>query len=103
MTEATKADAGKPLAHLLLSPGGIAIAKALTHGAAKYKDQYNYRRGKGLAYTRLAGAACRHIAAWLCREPVDPESGLSHLAHAGACVIMLADLESLGLGEDDRW
>jgi hypothetical protein len=97
-----KLDTGKPQVDLLLNPGALEVAKALTYGAGKY-GRYNYLSGDGLAYSRLAGAAARHLTAWLAREGRDEESGLSHLAHAGASIVMLADLEARCLGIDDRW
>lgn len=101
MTEPQKLDLGKPQLDLLLNPGAVAIGKALTYGATKY-GRYNYLSGDGLEYSRLAAAATRHLTAWLMGEGNDPESGLSHLAHAGASVLMLADLEARGHGVDDR-
>jgi hypothetical protein len=96
-----KHDIGKPQLDLLLNPGALEIAKALTYGAVKY-GRFNYLTGGGLAYSRLASAVARHLTAWLMREDWDAESGLSHLAHAGASLVMLADLEARGLGVDDR-
>ena len=99
---AVKHDAGKPKVGLLLTPGGLQVAQALTYGASKYSP-YNYRNGTGLTHSRLTDAALRHIAAHLAGETYDPESGLYHLAHAGASVNMVLDLLCLGLGTDDRW
>lgn len=102
MSEPQKLDLGKPQLDLLLNPGAVTIAKALTYGAKKY-GRHNYLAGKGLEYSRLAAAAARHLTAWLAGEAVDSESGLPHLAHAGASIVMLADLEARGLGVDDRF
>jgi hypothetical protein len=99
---AVKHDAGKPRMSLLLTPGGVEVARALTYGAGKYSP-FNYRNGDGLDHSRLADAALRHIAAYLAGEDLDPESGLPHLAHAGASINMLLDLIVLGRGKDDRW
>ena len=97
-----KLDTGKAQLDLLLTPGAVEVARALTYGAAKY-GRYNYLTGGGLEYSRLVAATTRHLTAWLGREGRDAESGLSHLAHAGASLLMLADLEARGLGIDDRW
>ena len=43
----------------------------------------------------------RHIFAWASGERVDAESGLSHLAHAGANVLFLLTYELKGIGNDD--
>lgn len=103
MSAPVKHDAGKPAVDLLLGPGGIEIAKALTFGAAKYRDRFNYARGEGLAFSRLAGALGRHIAEWLGGSDRDAETGLHPLAHAGACVHMLLNLIAWRRGIDDRF
>lgn len=83
-----------------LNPWAMAeISKAFEFGANKY-GRYNYR--KGMRWLRLSAAGLRHIYSWSWGEDKDPESGLSHLAHAGACIFMLLDYEFNKLGEDDR-
>lgn len=77
----------------------IEIAKVLGFGAKKY-DAHNWRNG--FKWSRLLGAALRHIVAYIGGENKDPESGLSHLAHAGCCIMFLITHEVKGLGEDDR-
>lgn len=85
----------------ILSPWALEeIAKALDFGKQKY-GEWNYRGG--FKWCRLTGSLLRHVYAWLKREDKDPETGLSHLAHAGANILMLLDHEILGLGEDNRW
>ena len=71
----------------------------MTEGAVKYGPR-NYRNG--CAWSRYIDALERHILAWRAGEDVDPDSGLSHLAKAAACLAILHDLQRLGLGEDDR-
>ena len=75
------------------------IGLALTFGAEKY-EPWNWK--KGFAWSRLIGSTLRHLFAWMRGEDKDPESGLSHLAHAGCCILFLITHEKLGLGEDDR-
>ena len=99
-TGAVKHDAEKVRLELLPFTAMFAIGDAFTYGARKYAD-HNYR--KGMRWSRLLGASLRHLAAWGAGEDLDPESGLHHLAHAGACVMMLLDAQLLKLGEDDRW
>jgi hypothetical protein len=85
----------------LLSPIALEqIAKVLAAGAEKY-DDHNWRGG--FKWTRLAGSTLRHLFAWLGGEDTDPETGLSHLAHAGCNVMFLLEHEAHNLGEDDRW
>lgn len=97
---AVKNDGDKVRLELLPFAALTEVGKAFGHGAKKYAD-HNYRNG--MRWGRIHGAALRHLFAWGDGESVDPEWGLSHLAHAGACVLMLADCELKGHGMDDRW
>lgn len=99
--KAVKADSEKPRMHLVPPKALLEIAKVLTFGAKKYAD-YNYRLGDGLDWTRVSNALDRHHKAWLSGADNDPETGISHLAHVGACVMMLLDLQQRGIGKDDR-
>jgi len=76
------------------------LAKVLTYGAKKY-TAHNWR--SGLARSRLLGAAIRHVFAFMRGEDRDPESGLSHLAHAMCCLMFLLEFVTTGGGTDDRW
>lgn len=95
-----KFDNGKIPLHLLPTEALKEIGKVLSFGAEKY-DPWNWKCG--MKWSRLSGAALRHLFAWLEREDKDSETGLSHLAHAGCCILFLLTYEVLGLGEDDRW
>lgn len=97
---ATKFDQSKiPLE--LLSPVALnMIGEVMAFGAKKYAA-HNWR--KGMAWSRLIGAALRHLFAYLGGEDKDPESGLSHIAHAGCCVMFLLEYIAKDLGEDDRY
>lgn len=77
-----------------------AIAEVLAHGAAKYQP-WNWRRD-GIMASNYVSAIRRHLAAWLDGEDIDPESGLSHLAHIGATAAIMLDAESHGKLIDDR-
>jgi hypothetical protein len=95
-----KHDQGKPDLSIL-SYGALAeIAKAFEFGAKKY-GRYNYLGG--MEWTRIGSALLRHTYKWLWGQDNDDESGLHHLAHVGACVIMLLDYVLLGLGTDNRY
>lgn len=100
MSEAQKYDGEKIRLDLLPFAAVEEIGKAFTYGAKKYAD-HNYR--KGMARSRLLGAALRHLFAYARGQDRDPESGLLELAHVGACVLMLLDAELHQLGTDDRW
>lgn len=94
-----KDDAGKNRVDLLPFVALEDIAQVLTFGAKKY-DSWNWT--KGIVYSRLLGAALRHLFAWARGQDRDPESGLSHLAHAGCCVVFLLYFEHYRKDLDDR-
>lgn len=97
--QGTKHDSEKNRIELIPYEAIEQIGLALTFGAKKYDDN-NWRQG--FKYSRLTGALLRHTFAWAAGQDKDPESGLSHLAHAGACLSFLIAHEQLGYGEDDR-
>jgi hypothetical protein len=96
-----KFDSGKADLSILSITAMSEIAKAFEFGSKKY-GRYNYLE-TGFQYTRLLSACMRHIGAWTWGEEYDQESGLSHLAHAGACVVMLLDHVHYKIGEDNRF
>jgi hypothetical protein len=94
-----KFDSGKVDRTIVPYDSVVEIAKALHFGAKKY-SRNNYKQG--MEYLRLLAAADRHLGALTKREDIDPESGLHHLAHAGACIVMMLELIRLGKLEDNR-
>ena len=74
------------------------VAAALTYGEKKYAA-WNW--AKGLKLGRCLGALLRHAYARLAGAIFDPESGLKHSWHMGACVAMLLGGEERGLAVDD--
>lgn len=97
---AVKHDKGKARAGLVPSVPLMKVAEVLTFGANKYGD-HNWRGG--FNWSRLYDAALRHILAHQNGEDVDPESGLSHLAHAACNLMFLLEFEHYELGRDDRY
>tara|TARA_X000001036_G_scaffold180204_1_gene170577 strand:+ start:3934 stop:4386 length:453 start_codon:yes stop_codon:yes gene_type:complete len=75
------------------------IADVLSSGAAKYGAS-NWCRGT--EWSRYFSALCRHIFAWWLGEDNDKETGRSHLAHAGCCLLFLMEYQRNGWGSDDR-
>lgn len=96
---AVKHDTGKNRLELIPVSGIEGIGRAMTFGAKKYAA-HNW--ANGFDYSRLIGSAMRHLLAWMSGQDKDSESGLSHLDHLGACVVMLIAHETEGLGNDDR-
>lgn len=68
------------------------IAEVFTYGAMKYADD-NWKK---VEKERYVDALFRHIHAWMQGEKCDKESGLHHLAHAGANIIFLLWKEKEG-------
>lgn len=98
--DGTKFDDGKADLSLLPPEALVAIAEVLTFGAKKYAP-HNWR--KGFKWTRLFASLVRHLFAWLRGEDLDPETGKSHLAHAGANVLFLLTFALTKTGTDDRF
>lgn len=95
-----KLDGEKARWELLPTAPLNAIAEVLTFGAKKY-DAHNWRGG--FEYSRLIGAAYRHLSAFNDGEDYDPESGLSHIAHLGCCVLFLLEQIEKETGLDNRY
>jgi hypothetical protein len=97
--EGRKDDTGKDPWDLLPWDAVREVVKVLAFGAKKYAPR-NWE--KGMAYSRLYAATMRHMIAWWDGERSDPETGFSHLSHAGCCVLFLLAFELRGIGSDDR-
>ncbi len=97
---AIKFDQEKMPMHLLSNEALLQTAAVLKFGANKYAE-HNWR--KGFAWSRPLSAAMRHIHAFNAGEDKDPESGLSHLAHAACCIMFLLEFEKTHPELDDRY
>lgn len=95
-----KYDVEKPDLSLLPRAAKEEIAKAFMFGQKKY-GRYNYLGG--MDWTRLLAAAERHITAFNDGEDLDPETGINHLGHAGACICMLLEYIKNERGNDNRY
>jgi hypothetical protein len=85
---ATKYDEGKRDWSLLPLDSVEEIVKVLEFGAKKYAA-HNWSNNGGFKYTRVLNATLRHIFAFMRGEDLDPETGLSHLAHAGCNILFI--------------
>lgn len=97
--EGRKDDMGKLPWHLLPPDAIEEILEVLKYGADKYAPR-NWEQG--MHWSRPFAALMRHMWAWWRREPCDNESGISHLAHAGCCLLFLLSYELRKTGKDDR-
>ena len=98
-SEGRKDDSGKTPWHLMPPDALNQIAQVLEFGAGKYGDR-NWE--KGMNWSRPFAALMRHMWAWWRGEDRDPETGLSHLAHAGCCILFLLTYQGHATGKDDR-
>ncbi|MEX0716614.1 MAG: dATP/dGTP diphosphohydrolase domain-containing protein [Planctomycetaceae bacterium] len=92
--------ARKPPLHLVPPAAEIAESLVMALGAQKY-GPFNWRSARVKASVYVA-AARRHLLQWFDGEDDDPESGVSHLAHARACLGILLDAIATGQLVDDR-
>jgi hypothetical protein len=97
---ALKFDQHKLPLNLLSTEALNQTAAVLAFGAQKYAA-HNWRAG--FAWSRPLAAAMRHITAFNDGEDRDPESGLSHLAHAACCIMFLLEFEKTHRHLDDRY
>lgn len=76
------------------------LGLSMLEGACKY-GRHNYRVS-GVRSSVYYDAAFRHLSAWWEGEDIDPDSGLSHLVKAMACLAVLRDAQIQGVLNDDR-
>ncbi len=68
------------------------------------RDKYGAANwAKGIQHSRLLGAALRHILAYNSGEDLDPESGITHVAHAACNLMFLLWMQKHKPELDDRW
>lgn len=86
-----KDDKNKPDPCLLPPEGLVEVIRVLTYGRDKYDrgPKPNWRNGN---WERYLSAAMRHCIALLKGEYSDPESGLSHAAHAASNLLFIVEL-----------
>ena len=86
--------------HLIPPEFLFAIAEILAFGAKKYGVR-NWE--SGIKWSRVYRACIGHLFAWFMGYDNDPETGKSHLWHAGCCIMFLIVYEYRGLTAfDDR-
>lgn len=90
----------KPPLHLIPPAAEILESAVMALGAKKY-GAFNWRTANVKASVYVA-AARRHLLQWFDGQDDDDESGVSHLAHARACLGILLDALATGHLVDDR-
>jgi hypothetical protein len=78
----------------------LELGVAMQEGAIKY-GRHNYRVA-GVRASVYYDAAMRHLMAWWEGEDIDPDSGLSHLVKAMACMLVIRDAVFNDNWVDDR-
>jgi hypothetical protein len=97
----------KGAAGALKTPLGLIPSYAMDQTAWVHKlgsDKYgpfNWRK-TGVCASTYVNAILRHLNAWRDGETVDPESGISHLAHVACSCNILLDAGFCGTLQDDR-
>lgn len=97
--EGRKNDTGKLPLHLLPFDALEAVTEVLDCGQKIYSPR-NWE--KGMHWSRVFGAMLRHAFKWWQGQKADPETGLSHMAHAACCALFLLAYEKRQVGTDDR-
>lgn len=90
----------KPRLSLVPPAGFVYAALAMANGADKY-GPYNWREKKVQAMIYLE-AAQRHILSYQDGEECAKDSGVPHLGHAIACLLILIDALETGNLVDNR-
>lgn len=70
-------------------------------GSEKY-GPFNWRE-TGVCATTYVAAIMRHLNAWRDGEDLDPESGISHIAHIACSCNILLDAQHCNTLQDDRY
>jgi hypothetical protein len=92
-------NAGKPTFELVPLIAFEDCARVFDYGRKKYAE-WNW--AKGMPWSAPLGCLLRHMSAWQAGENNDAESGLPHLAHAMANLVMLSTYARTYPQGDDR-
>lgn len=80
--------------------GMLEVGRVMAVGAAKYGPM-NWRHAD-VSSSIYYDAAMRHLFQWWDGLEADEETGISHLAHAAACLLILLDAKAGGKLKDNR-
>lgn len=96
----TRFGMAKPPLGLIPGSARVVLSQAFADGVAKYGPA-NWRVDPVSASTYI-NAAERHLTSWYDGEEAAQDSGVHHLAHAAACLLILIDAQMNGTLNDDR-
>jgi hypothetical protein len=98
-----KYDEGKAPVHLVPPEAIDEIAHVFGFGAAKYAVN-NWRHDiDSTEWSRTYSSIQRHLMAFWRGEDLDPESGMSHLAHAATQIVIMMIAQNEAPSMDDRF
>lgn len=100
MNEKLKQSKGKLRMDVIPDTALVYAAKAFEFGLTKYPTPLSWRAG--LPASVLTNAVKRHLLLWQNGEDNAKDSGVHHIGHAIAGLMMLMDLIHIGKLEDDR-
>ncbi len=105
--EGAKLDQGKSRIDLIPPEFILALGDVLGDACSPGPDgtppKYDERNWElGFDWGRAYAAAQRHLLAWAMGEDTNPDTGLSHLAHAATNMAFLIAFARRGVGRDDR-
>jgi hypothetical protein len=86
--------------HVVPTKPLLEVGLAMMEGGRKY-GAHNYR-AVGVKMSVYYDAAMRHLMDWWEGEDIDPESGVSHVVKAIACLFVLRDSMHMDNARDDR-
>ena len=84
----------KPPLHLI--PPAAEILESVVMGLGARSTAHSNWRSTNVKASVYIAAARRHLLQWFDGQDDDPESGVSHLAHARACLGILLDALATG-------
>lgn len=100
----TKLIGGKHRLDLLPVEALNEASKAFADGVNSGKYNMNdWRHGNGRPWNEYYGAALRHLTAWWGGEDNAQDSGVNHLGHALACLMILVTYQTNDYDNDNRW
>ena len=97
----TKEKEGKVPLSLIPTFPLMEIGRVLQYGSQKYEP--NLWRTQPMSHRHRVDAVMRHLLVFNEGEDLDPESGLSHLAHALCQLMFLVETAKTHPELDDRW
>lgn len=99
--KALRYNEGKPELSQIPFETEVEVAKVFMYGQKKY-TRNNWKNG--FKYSSLVDSTLRHFIAWFNGQEIDPESGLTHMAHFHTNVEILHWYTlHPEKGEDDRY